>query len=189
MQGPRILHRSCAGWPGCRDLRALVCGCAEADALRELGRRQRRSKPRAHGGRAKGYRRVTPRCIRPGGWRRDRHELHLKFGRSPDAGSHSRRLQARRRRKPLRGAGAIREGLRERPSATEGAPAQHSHAGLDPCGKERPDRAPTNGQFLKDRLPRSRLTLLEGGHLVWEDAAEEYADHVASWLGGAYHFL
>ena len=43
-----------------------------------------------------------------------------------------------------------------------------------------------NGQFLKDRLPRSQFTLLEGGHLVWEDAAQEYADHVVTWLGGTY---
>jgi len=54
------------------------------------------------------------------------------------------------------------------------------------AGKSDPIVPPTNGQFLKDRLPRSRFTLLEAGHLVWEDAAEEYADHLASWLGGGY---
>jgi pimeloyl-ACP methyl ester carboxylesterase len=54
------------------------------------------------------------------------------------------------------------------------------------AGRSDPIVPPANGQFLKDRLPRSRFTLLEGGHLVWEDTAEEYSDHLASWLGGAY---
>jgi pimeloyl-ACP methyl ester carboxylesterase len=57
------------------------------------------------------------------------------------------------------------------------------------AGKSDPIVPPANGQFLKDRLPHSRLTLLEGGHLVWEDAADEYADHLASWLGGGYRSL
>ena len=57
------------------------------------------------------------------------------------------------------------------------------------AGRSDPIVPPANGQFLKDRLPRSRFTLLEGGHLVWEDAAEEYADHLAAWLGGAYRSL
>jgi pimeloyl-ACP methyl ester carboxylesterase len=54
------------------------------------------------------------------------------------------------------------------------------------AGKSDPIVPPANGQFLKDRLPRSQFTLLEGGHLVWEDAAQEYADHVVTWLGGTY---
>ncbi len=54
------------------------------------------------------------------------------------------------------------------------------------AGKSDPIVPPANGQFLKDRLPRSRFTLLEGGHLVWEDASEAYADQLASWLSGAY---
>jgi pimeloyl-ACP methyl ester carboxylesterase len=54
------------------------------------------------------------------------------------------------------------------------------------AGKNDPIVPPANGQLLADNLPHSRYTLLEGGHLIWEDAAEEYAAHVASWLGGEY---
>ena len=57
------------------------------------------------------------------------------------------------------------------------------------AGRSDPIVPPANGQFLKDRLPHSRFTLLDAGHLVWEDAAKEYADHLASWLGGAYRSL
>ena len=45
---------------------------------------------------------------------------------------------------------------------------------------------PANGQLLADRIPHSRHILLEGGHLIWEDAPEEYAANIASWLGGGY---
>ena len=57
------------------------------------------------------------------------------------------------------------------------------------AGKTDPIVPPANGQFLKDRLPRSQFTLLDAGHLVWEDADAEYSDHLASWLGGAYRSL
>ena len=57
------------------------------------------------------------------------------------------------------------------------------------AGKSDPIVPPANGQFLKDRLPHCRYTLLDGGHLVWEDAAQEYANHIASWLGGGYRSL
>lgn len=57
------------------------------------------------------------------------------------------------------------------------------------AGSHDPVVPPANGQFLKDRLPHSRYTLLDAGHLVWEDNAEEYADHLASWLDGDYRAL
>lgn len=57
------------------------------------------------------------------------------------------------------------------------------------AGRTDPIVPPANGQFLKDRLPRSQFTLLDAGHLVWEDADAEYSDHLASWFAGAYRFI
>jgi len=37
---------------------------------------------------------------------------------------------------------------------------------------------------LADNLPRSRYILLEGGHLIWEDAPQEYVANIVSWLQG-----
>lgn len=40
---------------------------------------------------------------------------------------------------------------------------------------------PVNAEFLVERLPNAELVLLEAGHFIWEDAAEEYAAEVTSW--------
>ena len=49
------------------------------------------------------------------------------------------------------------------------------------------DRAvpPVNAEFLHDRLPNSRLDVIDAGHFTWEDAAEEYAALVTSWWSEA----
>ena len=38
-----------------------------------------------------------------------------------------------------------------------------------------------NAEFMAERLPHSRLDILEAGHFTWEDAADEYAALVTSW--------
>ena len=43
---------------------------------------------------------------------------------------------------------------------------------------------PVNGEFLHQRLPNSRLAILDAGHFTWEDAADEYAALVANWWSG-----
>jgi pimeloyl-ACP methyl ester carboxylesterase len=43
-----------------------------------------------------------------------------------------------------------------------------------------------NATFLHDRLPRSRLDILDAGHFTWEDAAEDYASLVGDWWSGGY---
>ena len=50
------------------------------------------------------------------------------------------------------------------------------------------DRAvpPVNAEFLHQRLPNSKLDVLEAGHFTWEDAADEYAALVTSWWDGGY---
>jgi len=43
-----------------------------------------------------------------------------------------------------------------------------------------------NAEFLHERLPLSRLDVLETGHWAWEDAADEFAALVSAWWGGGY---
>jgi pimeloyl-ACP methyl ester carboxylesterase len=40
---------------------------------------------------------------------------------------------------------------------------------------------PVNAQVLHHHLPNNTLALLDAGHFVWEDAADEYAALVSSW--------
>jgi pimeloyl-ACP methyl ester carboxylesterase len=43
---------------------------------------------------------------------------------------------------------------------------------------------PVNARFLHERLPNSRLDIIDAGHFTWEDAAVEYADLVDGWWRG-----
>jgi pimeloyl-ACP methyl ester carboxylesterase len=54
------------------------------------------------------------------------------------------------------------------------------------CGRR--DRAvpPVNGEFLHERLPKSKLDVIDAGHFTWEDAADQYAALVTSWWSGGY---
>jgi pimeloyl-ACP methyl ester carboxylesterase len=45
---------------------------------------------------------------------------------------------------------------------------------------------PINAEFLHERLPNSKLDIVDAGHFTWEDAADEYAALVTSWWGGGY---
>jgi pimeloyl-ACP methyl ester carboxylesterase len=45
---------------------------------------------------------------------------------------------------------------------------------------------PVNATFLHERLPRSRLDIVDAGHYTWEDAGDEYASLVATWWSGGY---
>lgn len=54
------------------------------------------------------------------------------------------------------------------------------------AGRDDPIVPPANGQLLADHLPHCRYELLEGGHLVWEDAAQAYGDLLEAWLDGGY---
>jgi pimeloyl-ACP methyl ester carboxylesterase len=38
-----------------------------------------------------------------------------------------------------------------------------------------------NAEFLDERLPHSELSVIDAGHFIWEDAAEEYAALVNAW--------
>jgi pimeloyl-ACP methyl ester carboxylesterase len=43
----------------------------------------------------------------------------------------------------------------------------------------------SNAEFLDERLPNSRLAVIDAGHFVWEEAPEEYASIVVDSLMGA----
>ena len=45
---------------------------------------------------------------------------------------------------------------------------------------------PANAEFLHDRLPHSKLDILDAGHFTWEDAADDYAALVTTWWSGGY---
>ncbi|HMN99871.1 MAG TPA: alpha/beta hydrolase [Miltoncostaeaceae bacterium] len=43
-----------------------------------------------------------------------------------------------------------------------------------------------NAEFLHERLPHSRLAVVEAGHFVWEEAAGEYGSIVQEWATGGH---
>jgi pimeloyl-ACP methyl ester carboxylesterase len=45
---------------------------------------------------------------------------------------------------------------------------------------------PSNHYYLHERLPKSKLDLIDSGHFIWEEAPEEYAAIVSQWWGGGY---
>ena len=53
-------------------------------------------------------------------------------------------------------------------------------------GRNDPIVPPVNAEFLVERLPNSKLALLDARHFIWEDAASEYADLVTFWWDGGY---
>jgi len=54
------------------------------------------------------------------------------------------------------------------------------------AGRDDPIVPPSNGELLAEHLPHCRSELLEGGHLIWEDAADAYAAQLAQWFRGGY---
>src|SRR5262249_854910 len=45
---------------------------------------------------------------------------------------------------------------------------------------------PVNAEYLHERLPHSELHLIDAGHFVWEDAADEYAALLSAWWAGGF---
>jgi pimeloyl-ACP methyl ester carboxylesterase len=54
------------------------------------------------------------------------------------------------------------------------------------AGARDPAVPPVNAEFLDERLPKSKLDVIDAGHFTWEDAADEYAVLVTSWWSGGY---
>ncbi|QEC78866.1 alpha/beta fold hydrolase [Mucilaginibacter ginsenosidivorax] len=57
------------------------------------------------------------------------------------------------------------------------------------AGKDDPIVPPANGQFLSEKLIRSRYVLLDAYHRVWEEAFTSYTDELISWLAGGYRSI
>ncbi len=49
------------------------------------------------------------------------------------------------------------------------------------AGADDPATPPANASFLHERLPHSKLDVIDAGHFTWEEAAAEYAALVTSW--------
>ncbi len=54
------------------------------------------------------------------------------------------------------------------------------------AGARDPAVPPGNAEFLHERLPNSKLDVIDTGHFTWEDSADDYAALVTSWWGGGY---
>jgi pimeloyl-ACP methyl ester carboxylesterase len=54
------------------------------------------------------------------------------------------------------------------------------------AGKRDTAVPPVNAEFLHERLPNSKLDIIDVGHFTWEDGADEYAALVTAWWAGGY---
>jgi pimeloyl-ACP methyl ester carboxylesterase len=54
------------------------------------------------------------------------------------------------------------------------------------AGAQDPVVPVVNAEFLHERLPKSKLDIIDVGHFTWEDGADEYAALVTSWWDGGY---
>jgi pimeloyl-ACP methyl ester carboxylesterase len=56
-------------------------------------------------------------------------------------------------------------------------------------GAHDPAVPPVNAEYIHQRLPKSKLDLLDSGHFAWEDRADEYAALITSWWADGYTIL
>jgi pimeloyl-ACP methyl ester carboxylesterase len=54
------------------------------------------------------------------------------------------------------------------------------------AGAHDPVVPPANAAFLAERLPHSKLDIVDAGHFTWEEAAGEFAALVTTWWDGGY---
>jgi pimeloyl-ACP methyl ester carboxylesterase len=54
------------------------------------------------------------------------------------------------------------------------------------AGGRDPAVPPVNAEFLHERLPNSKLDIIDSGHFTWEDGADEYAALVTRWWSGGF---
>jgi pimeloyl-ACP methyl ester carboxylesterase len=54
------------------------------------------------------------------------------------------------------------------------------------AGRQDTTVPPVNAEFLHDRLPHSKLDILDAGHFTWEDAADRYTALVTTWWSGGH---
>jgi pimeloyl-ACP methyl ester carboxylesterase len=54
------------------------------------------------------------------------------------------------------------------------------------AGRDESAVPPSNAEFLHDRLPHSKLDIIDAAHFTWEEGPTTYADLVTSWWSGGY---
>jgi pimeloyl-ACP methyl ester carboxylesterase len=54
------------------------------------------------------------------------------------------------------------------------------------AGRRDPAVPPVNAEFLDQRLPHSKLDIIDAGHFTWEDAADQYAALVTTLWDDGY---
>ena len=54
------------------------------------------------------------------------------------------------------------------------------------AGRRDPAVPPVNAEFLHQRLPRSKLDIIDAGHFTWEDSPDEFAALITAWWSGGY---
>jgi pimeloyl-ACP methyl ester carboxylesterase len=57
------------------------------------------------------------------------------------------------------------------------------------CGRHDPLVPMGNQEFLRQRLPNTRMDLLDAGHFAWEEVPDLYGNVLVGWLGGGYREL
>jgi pimeloyl-ACP methyl ester carboxylesterase len=45
---------------------------------------------------------------------------------------------------------------------------------------------PVNGEYLHERLPNSKLDIVDTAHYAWEDVADQYAAIISAWVKGGF---
>jgi pimeloyl-ACP methyl ester carboxylesterase len=72
-------------------------------------------------------------------------------------------------------------------------PVQIIAGGMTPvqiiAGAHDPAVPPVNAEYLRERLPRSKLDIVDAGHFTWEDAAGDYAALVTTWWATGHSTL
>ena len=53
-------------------------------------------------------------------------------------------------------------------------------------GRNDPYNLVRDAELLRQQLPHARLDVLEAGHCVWEERAQEFESIVTQWVGGAF---
>ena len=48
-------------------------------------------------------------------------------------------------------------------------------------GQRDPIVPPVNAEYLGERVPNAQVALIDAGHFIWEDAADDYATLVTHW--------
>ena len=169
--GPAAHRRARRRYPGC-----AVRGSNAPGAVCQRDRRHRRSRVSARARRAAPFAgpRPRPRQVPPDRPARD-HQRRRRHDRRRNPRRDPRGLPRLLRGRPLRRVDALRTQLPRGAARACRAAAEITTPGHDHQRRPRPRRPLANAEFLDERLPNSRLRVLDAGHFVWEEEPAQYA--------------